>query len=143
MADSQFFKEYYRTLSFEERAEKFTAAAADDILIEGIFPDGCDRPVGYCVSTVEEGRGEIDSLYLEEPYRDNGYGKQLVERGLHWLRSKGCTTIRVAVAAGHESVFGFYEKLGFYPKMTVLQWKEAKTNTETHRTKKPISRRRN
>jgi hypothetical protein len=30
----------------------------------------------------------------------------------------------VAVAEGHESVFGFYQKHGFYPRMTYLQLKD-------------------
>ena len=94
------------------------------MFIEGVFPTGNDTPVGYCISTVNHTVGEIDSLFVEEDYRRHGYGGMLVDHSLSWMKRKGCTTIRVAVADGHESVFGFYQQFGFYPRLTYLQLKE-------------------
>jgi diamine N-acetyltransferase len=124
MADSHYFKEYYRTMTFEKRIGKFVTFSADAVFIEGVFSSSSTTPVGYCISTVEKEKGEIDSLFIEEPYRKCGYGAQLVGNSIQWLKERGCTTIRVAVAEGHESVFGFYKQFGFYPRLTYLQLKE-------------------
>ncbi len=123
-ADSHYFEDYYSNLNFEKRCEKFTAFTADTVLIEGVFPMRSNTPIGYCISTVEKERGEIDSLFIEKEYRKCGYGAQLVKHSINWLKSKGCVTIHVGVAEGHESVFGFYKQFGFFPRMTYLQFKE-------------------
>lgn len=122
LKDSHFCKDHYKKFTFEERCRKFDEIDDDKIRIE-IITAG-DIPVGYCIATIEKSTGEIDSLFVEQEYRSKGYGGRLVENSLHWLRSKNCTKIQVAIAEGHESVFGFYQKYGFYPRMTYLQLKD-------------------
>jgi len=124
LTESSSFKEHYRGFTFEKRCEKFRSLPAEDIFIEGMYTPDSDTLVGYCIATAEKETGEIDSLYIEVPYRGSGYGSQLVTDCVEWLKNKGCTTIRVAVAQGHETVFPFYQKNGFYPRMTILQLKE-------------------
>ncbi len=58
---SQYFRESYRYISFEERIKvfenktiKITVAKSDD---------GC---IGYCISTIIDGQGEIESLHVDE-----------------------------------------------------------------------------
>ncbi len=41
--------------------------------------------------------------------------------GLYVFKENCCKQIVVSVASGHESVFEFYQKFNFYPKMTYLQ----------------------
>ena len=55
----------------------------DNIRIELIVD--CETTVGYCISTIEKKVGEIDSIYIEEKYRENGYGTQLIENSKKWL----------------------------------------------------------
>jgi hypothetical protein len=43
---------------------------------------------------------------------------------MKWLNENNCVKILVAIAEGHESVFGFYQKYGFYPMITYLKKKE-------------------
>jgi GNAT superfamily N-acetyltransferase len=126
LEDSHYFKEHYQKFSFEKRCEKFNLLSSDDIFIEGIFSSKSNIPVGYCISTVDGNVGEIDSLFVEENYRKHGYGTQLVEHSLKWLKNKKCISICVAVAEGNESVYGFYQRFGFYPRLTYLQYKEIK-----------------
>jgi diamine N-acetyltransferase len=83
--------------------------------------------IGYCVATVDNGTGEIDSIYLEEASRKHGIGALLLNNGVDWLKEKGCETIVLGVAEGHEIVFDFYKKYGFYPRKTLLQ---LKSNTD-------------
>ena len=123
LKDSIHFKDHFKKFTFEERCKGFVTMAPEKIQISVLFDEG--KPVGYCISAVKGNRGEIESLFIEKEYRKMGYGNDLVERGIAWLKSKSCEIIEVSVASGHESVFGFYEDFGFYPRMTTLRLKEA------------------
>lgn len=120
--DSRYFKEHYKTFTFEKRCEKFNGIAEGNIRIEIIEVD--NYTAGYCISTIEKEIGEIDSLFIEEQYRKYGFGSKLVQNSINWLKSNNCKKIMVAVAEGHESVLKFYEKHDFFPRMTYLQIKE-------------------
>jgi ribosomal protein S18 acetylase RimI-like enzyme len=117
--DSRYFKDRYTNMTFEMRCHKFELLDDDNLLIE-LIRDG-ETMVGYCISSIKEGIGEIDSLFVEETHRSKGYGKELVDSAINWLNQKNCKRIILSVADGHESVLPFYEKLGFYPESTLLQ----------------------
>ena len=117
--DSRYFKDRYRNMTFEMRCHKFELLDDDNLLIE-LIRDG-ETTVGYCISSIKEGIGEIDSLFIEETHRNRGYGEELVDSAINWLNQKNCEKIILSVAYGHESVLRFYEKLGFYPESTLLQ----------------------
>ena len=119
LRDSHFFKDHYMKFTFEKRCEKFIDTDDSNIRIELVSDK--EIPVGYCISTIEKTSGEIDSIFVKDGYRKNGYGRILMENSIHWLKENNCTKISVAVAEGHESVYGFYQKYGFYPRMTYLQ----------------------
>jgi diamine N-acetyltransferase len=80
--------------------------------------------VGYCVSSLSEDKtGEIESIFLENGYRSQGIGTDLMLRALAWMDKDGATRKRVSVGNGNEEAWKFYEKFGFYPRMTVLEQK--------------------
>jgi GNAT superfamily N-acetyltransferase len=122
LQDAHYFQNHFKTNTFEERCKKFITIDDSNLRIEILDDHG--TPVGYCISTIEKGVGEIDSLFVEEKYRKYGYGGRLVENSIKWLKANNCQKIMVGVAEGHEFVFGFYQKYGFYPRMTYLQLKE-------------------
>jgi diamine N-acetyltransferase len=124
LKDSQYFKDHFFAQSFDNRCSKFAVINDDDIRIELIVD--CETAVGYCISTIEKKVGEIDSIYIEEKYRENGFGTQLIENSKKWFNEKDVLKIIVTVAEGHESVFGFYQKHGFYPRLTYLEMKDIK-----------------
>jgi len=68
--------------------------------------------------------GEIDSLYVLDEYRNNGYGEKQVQESLSRLESRYFRKISVSVDEEQESVFGFNEKFGIYPRLTYLQRKQ-------------------
>ncbi|MDP3386303.1 MAG: GNAT family N-acetyltransferase [Eubacteriales bacterium] len=119
MAESRYFKDRYRNMTFEKRCHKFELIDDDDLLLE-LIKEG-NETIGYCISSFAKGIGEIDSLFVEESYRNRGYGKELLDSAIHWLNLKTCDKIILSVADGHESVLPFYEKMGFYPESTLLQ----------------------
>jgi ribosomal protein S18 acetylase RimI-like enzyme len=119
--DSIYFKDHYRNFTFESRCEDFSELTDEDIKITVINNSG--SIVGYCVSSIKKGIGEIDSVYIDAEYRNEGYGKKLIEISLNWLKESNCRKIMVAVANGNEKAFGFYMKMGFYPRLTYLHFK--------------------
>lgn len=122
-ADSIYFKDHFLNFTFEKRAALFYKKNESEIFIEIVKTEE-GAAIGYCVSTIDGTTGEIDSICITEKYRGKKLGEILINNGTKWLKGKNCTTIKLGVCHGHESVFGFYEKLGFYPRMTYLELKE-------------------
>jgi len=84
-------------------------------------PGGRD-PVGYCVSTVDAaGRGEIDSLFIDEQFRGRGLGRKMVSNAMAWLDEKHAKPIAVSVLAGNDAALRLYEKFGFQTRTILLQ----------------------
>lgn len=123
LQDSKYFKEHYKINTFDKRCKKFLQMDKKDIRIE-IVENNKGIIVGYCISTVEKEKGEIESLFIEEEFRKHRLGNTLIADAIEWLKEKRCNKILVSVAEGHEEVFGFYIKQGFYPRLTYLELKE-------------------
>lgn len=118
--DSRYFKERYKQFTFDERIRKFSTINDEDMRIDCVLDgEGCIK--GYCISTISQLVGEIDSLFIDDEIRGKGYGKQLMEEAIKWLEDKSCERIIVSVADGHEDVFSFYQDLGFRPKLTTFE----------------------
>ncbi len=122
LKDSFHFKEHYKSFTFKERCLKFMAVPDDKLRIETI--QDSDLCIGYCIASITDTVGEIDSIYVESAFRKYGLGSCLVDNSIQWLKNNHCQKIMVSVAAGHESVFEFYQKFNFYPRVTYLQLKE-------------------
>lgn len=122
LQDSIYFKDHYSSFTFEKRIMAWTKLPEENVWILAAEVKG--EIVGYCVATAtEDGKGEIDSICVSEEWQNKGVGETLVKESLAWMESKKCSPIRLIVSYGHESVLGFYEKLGFYPRATVLELK--------------------
>ncbi len=73
--------------------------------------------IGYCISTISAGnRGEIDSLFIKEPYRRQGIGKRLMVSALAWLAEQAVMETSAYVAYGNDEATGFYRRFDFYPR---------------------------
>lgn len=124
LQDSVFFKEHYASFSFEKRAEKWINTPNERIQILAAY-NSENEIIGYCVSTICTNHGgEVDSLYVETTSRKHGFGKLLLEQSLEWLKIQQCFPIRLSVSFGHENVLSFYQKMGLYPRLTLLELKE-------------------
>jgi ribosomal protein S18 acetylase RimI-like enzyme len=122
LEDSIHFKDHFSKFSFEKRIESLSEIDRDDIFITHLKVDGIIS--GYCISTLKSGRGEIESIYIKPEQQGQGFGEELIGKHIQWLKRKGANIIRVSVSHGHESVLGFYEKLGFFRRMSVLEYKD-------------------
>jgi len=119
---SQNFKNRFYDMNWEKRKTKLIEKS-EDIMIDAVM-DSKNVVIGYCISTVDKKNnktGEIDSIYIDEPYRKSGIGKQLINNAIEWLGTKGTTEQRLFVGVGNEKVLDFYKRFNFFPLHIVLQ----------------------
>ncbi len=111
------FKDHFRSFTFEKRAQALLKREHLKIFVaveENKFH-------GYCISTVEMDKGEIDSIYICPEYQGQGIGERLIGEAMDWFDTFGCRELNICVAEGNESVIDFYEKFGFKKRFVVMQ----------------------
>ncbi len=118
------FKDYYKTLTFQDRKRAIMQRAAGiEIHVELGYNENV--LIGYCISSIDRSLvGEIDSIFVEEKHRNQGIGTSLMKNSLDWLTSKSSKKNIVSVAVGNEQAYGFYAKFGFLPRRTMLEQKK-------------------
>ena len=122
---SPYFKDYYLTLTFEERKRAILQRASGGEVRVDLALDASSELVGYCVSSIDRWlTGEIDSIFVTAKYRGQSIGRALMEKALAWLNGKGAKKKIVSVAVGNEQAYGFYSRFGFLPRRTLLEQKK-------------------
>ncbi len=117
---SKNFKERFQSFTFEWRIGKLTENEDRNINVILVRDKELKRNIGYCLASVLESYGEIESLYIDPVYRGLNIGEKLMTESLEWINSYEVEDIMIGVAGGNEDAFGFYEKFGFYPRVTKL-----------------------
>jgi len=120
------FKEHFENMTFEMRKEDLLKQAQKGELSIILVRNIDNKVIGYCVSSLVNRIGEIESICIDKEYRKRGIGDILMEKALHWIENKKPNKIFVMVAVGNEEVYGFYKKYGFYPRITKLEMKIGK-----------------
>lgn len=118
---SEYFQESYHSINFEDRIKAFNIFDKETLKITVVKIN--DEYIGYCMSTIIHGKGEVESLHVDENNRGSGIGKKLVAKHLEWMKEKNCKVIGVTVSQENESTICFYKKLGFYPNTLYMQLK--------------------
>lgn len=114
---SNHWKDRFRTFTFEQRMKPLLKR--DGVCICVVKEN--DHFIGYCIMSHHEGAGEIDSIYIDERYRSQGIGKQLLIRAQQWFEKQEISDIFVEIVEGNEAVFSFYEDVGFRKYVTVFK----------------------
>ncbi|HBD65019.1 MAG TPA: hypothetical protein DC038_11370 [Clostridiales bacterium] len=109
---SESFGHLYTGLVFEDRMKPFRMFGEEFIKIT-LAENGEGEMLGYCISTIEGGEGETQSLHVAEEARDQGIGKKLMNSHIEWLKNNGCTNILVTVSFENINTVNFYKSLGF------------------------------
>lgn len=118
---SEYFGEFYKDINFDQRIKAFSKFYGNTIKIT--VAKNSYEYIGYCMSTIIDGRGELESLHVDEAYRGNGIGKELVNKHIEWLKEKNCKVIGVTVSQENQSTIGFYKSFGLYPNTIYMQLK--------------------
>ncbi|MBB6216694.1 ribosomal protein S18 acetylase RimI-like enzyme [Anaerosolibacter carboniphilus] len=116
---SEYFKELYRSIRFDQRIKAFGVFNRTTMKIT--VAKSNDEFIGYCISTITDGKGELESLHVDETHRGKGIGKRLVDKHLEWMKEKNCKVIGVTVSQENKSTIEFYKELGFYPNTLYMQ----------------------
>jgi ribosomal protein S18 acetylase RimI-like enzyme len=109
--------------TFEPRKlEILTKAAPGKLRIELVSAASDAADVAYCISTASaSGRGEVDSIFVEESLRRHGIGSELIRHALAWLESVGASSKVVTVAYSNEEALALYKRFGFHPRTILLE----------------------
>lgn len=89
--------------------------------IKIILAEEGEEPAGYVVATLDGDAGEIDSLYIEEDFRNKGVGKALIEQAEDWFAEKKAKRIRISVVGGNADACAVYEHLGYNVREIIFE----------------------
>lgn len=118
---SPYFKGEFAAYSFDDRKRKLTQKYKVNKLHINIAM-GDNRPVGYIISGITDNAiGEIESIYIEDGYRSQSIGDDLMRQALAWLDKHQVQEKIIDVAVGNERVYKFYARFGFYPRVMRLK----------------------
>jgi ribosomal protein S18 acetylase RimI-like enzyme len=120
---STHFARHYEELDWNESVQKFVDPAVETRIDVARDGEG-GRIVGYVIGSVDRARvAEVDSFYVAEPYRGRGIGRQLLERSVSWIMERCPGECRIFTAYENRAALRLYERLGFYPRLVLLNKK--------------------
>ena len=118
------FKSKYEKFTFDKRMEAIYEKAQKGIIkFDMLFDSDTGNYVGYCLSSIENNSGEIESIYIENQYRKLGLGAKLMESALNWFELNEITDIQINVVYGNDEALPFYENYGFHARNYILKRK--------------------
>lgn len=116
--NSKYFKNQFASFDFDMRRKSFKEK---NIWIKMVIDNTTKLDLGYIVVSIDNNNiGEIESLYLKPDLRGLGVGEIIMRDAISWINSNKAKKITIGVAYGNERAFKFYEKFGFYPRVTLL-----------------------
>jgi ribosomal protein S18 acetylase RimI-like enzyme len=123
--ESLHFKEFFRRRIFTNRKEELLKKLVDaKMRIDMALLKSARQMVGYCVSTLSgNGRGEIDSLFVEKSYRNQGVGSTLIKNALLWMTNEGAISKHVVLTPENKAALKLYDRFGFVLHLIELQQK--------------------
>lgn len=108
------FKKRFADYKFEKRIEGIIKKAERGIIkLDILFDDEKNKYVGYCLNSIEDFQGEIESIFIEKEYRKYGQGGRLMESALEWFKDKNISDIKINVVYNNSDALPFYERYGF------------------------------
>lgn len=101
---------------FQDRLGEMTPGV---VLVAETHTSENPEVVGYLAANISRPAyrsqtiGEIENMFIVEPYRSHGAGTQLVDAFKDWARQNGATRLRVGSFAGNHDALEFYRHRGF------------------------------
>ncbi len=116
---SEKFGFQYQGLCFEDRVQRFSGLSEENLKITVAKEQG--NCVGYCISSIFDSKGELESIHVNASTRGKGIGKELAQQHIDWMRENNCKAIGVTVLHENESTIRFYESMGFFKNTLYMQ----------------------
>ena len=105
--------------SFNKRRSQLVAKATQGMLV--VIASAGDEDIGYCISSIANDVGEVESIFVADAYRRHGVGHSMMLRTMDWFSEKAPKTIVVDILDGNEAAQAFYAAYGFRPRCVRLQ----------------------
>jgi ribosomal protein S18 acetylase RimI-like enzyme len=105
--------------SFDSRRTRLQVKAPQEILV--VIASSGDNDVGYCVSSINNEVGEVESIFVAEAHRRHGVGHSMMLRTMDWFNEKTVNTIVVDILDGNDAAQAFYAAYGFHRRAVRLQ----------------------
>ena len=116
--------------SFGEQAEKYYKDAISgkdgvcfvaevDGRVVGYLAGGMIKPYRY--RTIKK-QSELGDTLVKESSRGQGIGEKLFNEFLKWSREQGAERIKVSASSKNSGAIKFYERVGFTPYATELEY---------------------
>jgi len=119
---SVYFKKKYEKFTFEKRMESINEKAQKGILkLDMLLDRDNGNYIGYCLSSIEDNLGEIESIYIENQYRKFRLGDKLMKNALAWFEANSITNIQINVVYANDEALPFYERYGFHVGNYILK----------------------
>lgn len=111
---SIYFKNKYDKFTFDKRIEYiYRKAQNGTIKFDMLLDNDTGNYIGYCLSSIEDNLGEIESIFIENKYRKLKLGDKLMTNALNWFESNSITEIEINVVYANDEALPFYNRYGF------------------------------
>lgn len=109
---------YLASIDVAKRTASWTQRLTTNPAVQTIVAEHAGTIAGFCSAgpnrdaTALHIRGEVYAIYLLEPAKGQGHGRELFATSLAWLREGGLDPVRVWVFADNPRARTFYERMG-------------------------------
>ncbi len=110
-------EDYFRDKISAEKGVCFVALTNGELV--GYLAGGMIKPYQY--RTIKK-MSELENTLVKENFRGQGIGKKLFQAFVDWSKSQGAEKIKVSASADNMRAIKFYEKAGFIPYATELEY---------------------
>jgi ribosomal protein S18 acetylase RimI-like enzyme len=111
---SVYFKDKYEKFTFDKRIESIHQKSQNGMIkFDMLLDNETGNYVGYCLSSIENSSGEIDSMFIENSYRKFKLGDKLMRNALNWFESNSVENIEINVVYANDEALPFYNRYGF------------------------------
>lgn len=114
---SKYFKAYFSDYPFSNREAKLKKhGEGGKTKIDLVVDDETNIPYAHCISIIDsDGKGELESLYVDKTLREMSFGKNLMNRAVEWFEENSIDEFAIEVSVGNEEALDFYAKYGYKP----------------------------
>ncbi len=116
---SKYFSENIKTSCFRDRVTSWEKAKSFKCTV--VYEK--EELIAYVVSTINNSKGEIESLYTTENNRRKKIASELVENHINWFKVMKCRKIQVQTIYLNSKAIRFYQSLNILPKSIILEYK--------------------
>ncbi|NLI73799.1 MAG: GNAT family N-acetyltransferase [Euryarchaeota archaeon] len=116
---STHFSSYFHNKRWDERKSELLRKASRGPFRVDLATFGKNK-MGFCISSIIDGAGEVESLFVEECSRGRRVGEALLNQSIDWMRENNARTMALFTVYGNDDVLKFYAKQDFRPISIML-----------------------